>query len=285
MNELSSWLAVLRKESKLSLAQLSEKTKIIARHLEALEKGDFAALPTAVHGRAFALAFARACGADEEEALEKVASGFPVAAVKNETSVDAPRVPGRFGRKPQDIAKPEPEPVAPAEAAPEPEEASSPLPWKLWSLVAAASLAFLFLIHGTVSWVRSSTAPKPEAVPAAAEPVSSTASIAEAPADELALRSRRPCWVLLVIDGKRLPVIFLEPDKRERFLVKQKAVMLAGNIGAVRVWWRNDNLGYFGELGDRMNGIVFENGKPWRKDPSEDLALPPGVPSKPQVSR
>jgi hypothetical protein len=108
--------------------------------------------------------------------------------------------------------------------------------------------------------------------------MSSSASVQVGEA--LDLRSRRPCWVVLEIDGKRLPTIFLEPEVRERWTVMTKAVMLAGNIGAVRVWWRGENLGYFGELGDRMNGIVFEPGKAWRKDGTENLALPPGVPSQ-----
>jgi hypothetical protein len=86
--------------------------------------------------------------------------------------------------------------------------------------------------------------------------------------------------VVLQVDGKRLPTILLEPNVKEQWQVKGKAVMMAGNIGAVRVWWRGENLGYFGELGERMNGVVFEAGQPWRKDSSQDLALPPGVPSQ-----
>ena len=263
MNELASWLAGLRREAKMSLAALAEKTKIMPKHLEALENGDMSAFPTAVHARAFAMAFARACGVDEDEAIAKVGAAFAPKAA-------AP------------VAEAQPKVAATPDAAfvPEAPVAAEALPWKLWSLVAAGALAFLFILNAAVSCARGKAAsPAPVAVPAASEaqPLSATS---EAAPEELSLRSRRPCWALLVIDGKRLPVVFLEPDKRERWMVKEKAVMLAGNVGAIRVWWRGENLGSFGALGERMNGIVFENGKPWRKDAGADLALPSGVPSK-----
>jgi cytoskeleton protein RodZ len=283
--ELASWLIQQRRGAKMSLAALSERTKIMVKYLEALEEGDLEGLPTLVHARAFALAYARACGADEEEALRRVAEALSPKAKAQEApaskakAAEAPLPPAA----PSDAPAPEPQapPALPGQA----------LPWKTWAVVAAASVAFLFLLHTAVSCVKGSPSRPLEGSPAATAQVtaqvpSQTAApqglspASQAEPAELALRSKRPCWVLLVVDGKRLPVVFLEPDKRERWMVQQKAVMLAGNIGAVRVWWRGDNLGYFGELGQRMNGVVFENGKPWRKDPAEDLALPPGVPSQ-----
>jgi hypothetical protein len=289
--ELASWLVLQRREAKMSLAALSEKTKIMVKHLEALEQGDLAALPTLVHARAFALAYARGCGADEDEALRRVAEAL---SPKKEAPEGPAQAKGKaaggakaaaLGLKaaaalPVSEAAPS---AAPVPAAPEPWGGSSQkLPWKTWSLVAASSVAFLLLLHGVVSCVRGATAkaPAPLAAPVETPAPQDLSPTVNAVPEELALRAKRPCWVALVIDGKRLPVVFLEPDKRERWMVGQKAVLLAGNIGAVRVWWRGDNLGYFGELGERMNGVVFEAGKPWRKDPSEDLALPPGVPSQ-----
>lgn len=278
MNELSSWLTSLRRESRLSLAALAEKTKITPRHLEALEKGELEAFPSVVHARAFALAFARACGADDDEAAAKLNAALSPKKTQGSPRAGAVAVTAPLPAKA--VAVPQ-KAVAVETAATSAVEPSSPLPWKLWAVVAACAVAFLFLLHTVVSCVRGAPAPRPLAIEsqAAPGPLSSTAGAA---AEEFSLRSRRPCWVLLVIDGQRLPVVLLEPHKKENWVVRQKAVMLAGNIGAVRVWWRGDNLGYFGELGSRMNGIVFEVGKPWRKDPLEDLALPPGVPSQAQ---
>jgi hypothetical protein len=287
LNELASWLISLRQEAKLSIAALSDKTKIMAKHLEALERGDMAALPSLVHARAFALAHAKACGADDEEAIAAMNRAFhpgpaPAAAAERlEETVPAPQL---------------------ALGVPGMEAPDSPgrggwreWPWRPWAYVAGGAVVFLLLLNGAVSCLRSmkpvapaasangaasdSVVPAPAAAAAGAGATTGTAAPVVA-GEALDLRSRRPCWVVLEIDGKRLPTIFLEPDKRERWTVGSRAVMLAGNIGAVRVWWQGDNLGYFGELGERMNGIVFEPGKAWRKDPSADLALPPGVPSK-----
>jgi hypothetical protein len=279
MNELSAWLGELRRQAGFSLQQLSEKTKILPKHLQSLEAGDFEVLPSPVHARAFALAVAKCCGADDEEALAIVTTAFshPNAALSAKVS-------------PSPVVEEIPEKKGMAEVDPSSREPSSgifegplpPLPWKLWGMVATGAILFVLLLHGAVSWLRS---PKPAAQaapePSQAQPQALSPSAEEqGPGEELSLRSRRPCWVVLVLDGKRLPTVLLEPDKREYWRVHEKAVMLAGNIGAVRVWWRGENLGYFGELGERMNGIVFEEGKAWRKDAAEDLPLPPGVPSK-----
>jgi hypothetical protein len=92
------------------------------------------------------------------------------------------------------------------------------------------------------------------------------------------LRARRPCWLVLQIDGQRLPTITLQDGDKRSWPVHQKAVLLAGNIGALRVWWRGDNLAYLGELGSRANGVTFEVGKAFRFDKGAALALPAGVP-------
>ena len=95
---------------------------------------------------------------------------------------------------------------------------------------------------------------------------------------ELLLRARRACWLVLAIDGKRLPTVTLQDGDKLRWTVNERAVLLAGNIGALRVWWRGDNLGYLGELGQRANAIVFERGHAPRSDKTAALPLPSGVP-------
>jgi hypothetical protein len=104
------------------------------------------------------------------------------------------------------------------------------------------------------------------------------ANAAPAPATQLVLRARRPCWLVLQIDGQKLPTVTLEEGEKRSWPVTQKAVLLAGNVGALRVWWRGDNLGYLGELGSRQNGLTFEAGKAFHVDHGHDLPLPAGVP-------
>ena len=114
--------------------------------------------------------------------------------------------------------------------------------------------------------------------PGSATALSQAAETPALPSTPLVLRARRSCWLVLQIDGQRLPTITMQEGDKLTWAVKQKAVLLAGNIGALRVWWRGDNLAYLGELGSRANGLLFEPGKAVRVDKSSNLTLPAGVP-------
>jgi|GEM_PF-2177496 len=94
----------------------------------------------------------------------------------------------------------------------------------------------------------------------------------------LTLRARRACWLVLEIDGKRLPTITLQDGEKLTWPVAQRAVLLAGNVGALRVWWQGDGQGYLGELDQRANAMVFERGHRPRLDASAALSLPVGIP-------
>jgi hypothetical protein len=99
-----------------------------------------------------------------------------------------------------------------------------------------------------------------------------------APVLDLTLRARRACWLVLDIDGKRLPTITMQDGDKFNWNVSQRAVLLAGNLGALRVWWQGDNLGYLGDLDQRANAMVFERGHAPHLDPSAALDLPVGIP-------
>lgn len=62
-------LQFARLAARLSLADLAAQTKVSSRFLDAIEQGDFAALPSRVHCLGFVRAFARAVGLDETEVL------------------------------------------------------------------------------------------------------------------------------------------------------------------------------------------------------------------------
>ncbi|HTB23114.1 MAG TPA: RodZ domain-containing protein [bacterium] len=104
------------------------------------------------------------------------------------------------------------------------------------------------------------------------------ASGAAGPVMQLTLRARRACWLVLEIDGKRLPTVTMQDGDKLNWNVSQRAVMLAGNLGALRVWWLGDNQGYLGDLDTRANAVVFERGRLPRIDPSAALPLPAGIP-------
>ena len=60
-------LAECRQSKGISLSQISEATKITRRYLEAIEHGEFKALPGGVYGVNYVRQYARAAGYDEED--------------------------------------------------------------------------------------------------------------------------------------------------------------------------------------------------------------------------
>lgn len=56
----------------LSLAEIAARTRVPQRHLEALEAGDYAALPSPTYAMGFSKAYARAVGADEVGIAQEV---------------------------------------------------------------------------------------------------------------------------------------------------------------------------------------------------------------------
>lgn len=63
-----------REASGMSLADVAAKTRIPQRHLEAIERDDFNALPSTTYAVGFARAYARAAGADEVQVAAAVRS-------------------------------------------------------------------------------------------------------------------------------------------------------------------------------------------------------------------
>lgn len=58
-------LRVLREAAKLDLTDIATRTRIPLRHLEAIERSDYAALPSQTYALGFARSYARSVGADE----------------------------------------------------------------------------------------------------------------------------------------------------------------------------------------------------------------------------
>lgn len=58
-------LRIAREETGLALAEVASRTRVPLRHLEAIERSDYAGLPSATYAVGFVKAYARAIGADE----------------------------------------------------------------------------------------------------------------------------------------------------------------------------------------------------------------------------
>lgn len=68
-------LRAARDAAGLSLAEVASRTRVPQRYLEAIERGDYAALPSPTYAVGFAKAYARAIGADEVAVANDVRAG------------------------------------------------------------------------------------------------------------------------------------------------------------------------------------------------------------------
>lgn len=71
MDELGNILREAREMKGLTLGDVQDETRINSRYLQALEEGDYAALPTAVHARGFLRNYARFLNLDPRPLLER----------------------------------------------------------------------------------------------------------------------------------------------------------------------------------------------------------------------
>jgi hypothetical protein len=307
---LAAYLNGLRADAGMSVEQVCHATKIQARYIQALEQGRYGDLPSNTHLRAFALAAAKACGGGEATAAALVEAllhasapltpsrGFDSPAPRPAApSAPSPAAPSGTGGALPRLAAAGPALEAPASSLAAASARLRGLPlMALLGLLALAGLLSYGAAWGMDQWrlhrdravLAAATAASALPVSAAAlSPTAAAAPVAQAAdssapggviATRLTLRARRPCWLVLEIDGQRLPTVTLKDGDKLNWSVHQKAVLLAGNVGALRVWWNGDNFGYLGELGRRANAIVFEGGHAPRYDKTAALKLPPGVP-------
>lgn len=89
-----------REAAGLSLEQLGEKTRIRARHLEALEAGDFASLPGRTYALGFARTYARAVGLDDGEIVTAMRAEYSGAMPEPEAPAAPAFTPGDPARVP-----------------------------------------------------------------------------------------------------------------------------------------------------------------------------------------
>lgn len=89
-----------REAAGLSLAELSQNTKIPLRHLEALEAGDFSALPGRTYALGFARSYARAVGLSETEIVTTVRAEYTGAMPEPDAAATPTFAPGDPARVP-----------------------------------------------------------------------------------------------------------------------------------------------------------------------------------------
>lgn len=195
-------LRILREAAGLDLNDIGTKTRIPLRHLEAIERGDYAALPSPTYALGFTRSYARAVGAEEAPLI---------AQLREDLGRDDPAARGTL---PYELADPA----------------------RVPSRLLAWTAAVLFVIVAVGYWTWRSNYWGPDAITplptetAAPPPVGATANGAPTPATptpapatgEVVLTATAPVW-LRIYDASRTKLFEKEMAAGERYVVPANA--------------------------------------------------------------
>jgi cytoskeletal protein RodZ len=211
----------------MSLAEVSQKTKIPARLLEGLEGEQYELLPAGIFGRGYVRAVAQAVGLDGDELSHD------------------------FGEETAPVVI---EPVDGFESeGPRLHLAPEEPPRRRWATRTAAAVLLVISVVLVILWLgrerpaarvsstppasRSAT-PSTETVPARENRPVGTSGVQPAPAGgglQLAIEAARPCWVVLTVDGERVIHRLLQAGEHASAPVKDRAVLHTGDAAALGV--------------------------------------------------
>ena len=209
-------LRVLREAAGLDLNDVGTKTRIPLRHLEAIERSDYAALPSPTYAVGFARSYARAVGADDAPLITQLRE--------------------ELGRK---------DPVARGDMPYEPTDPAR-VPGRLLAWTAAALALILAIGYWTWRsnyWGPDAVTPVPSEAPAAP----TAAAITDTPprglpgaapvTGEVVLTATAPVW-LRIYDASKTKLFEKEMAIGERYVVPRDAdnpMILTGRPDGLKV--------------------------------------------------
>jgi cytoskeleton protein RodZ len=210
-------LRILREAAGLDLNDIGTKTRIPLRHLEAIERGDYAALPSPTYALGFTRSYARAVGAEEAPLISQLREDLgredPMAQTMPYEPTDPARVPSRL------------------------------LAW-------TAAALFLVVAVGYWTWRSNywgpdAVTPVPNETPAAPPPIVATTNGTSTPAaapqapltGEVVLTATAPVW-LRIYDASKTKLFEKEMAAGERYVVPANAnnpMILTGRPDGLKV--------------------------------------------------
>jgi cytoskeleton protein RodZ len=238
--DIGAELRAAREAKGLSLGTLSQRTRVQARMLSAIEQNNLAGIPPRPFGRGFIRAYAQEVDLDPERTVREYFSQFP--------------------------PTPEPSPPPVRQRLSPVLDLDRPSPWT--GLGAAAAVLLLVVAAAVVPGWRSgnpaenaartgtdsrgaigtsgSTAPKPSlpaTPPPSSAPVSPPGATAASSAPlRLAFSVSRPCWVAAAVDGKRTIYRIVQAGEKISLDAEREITARFGDAGAV-AWTFNGRAG------------------------------------------
>ncbi len=278
MSELGRLLAEARAAKKLSLAETEAVTRIRQKYLDALERGDYAALLRGVIARGFLRSYARFLGLDEADALRRYSQESGDAS--EEIAIAEPGKPRLVDYRPIEVAL---------------MDSQRGLGWLRWAVAAVVVLAVAgglwWLLGRNANWnplaafgpaptpIATATAlptrpmptptppPPPTAPPIVATPTSDLLTLPTPTVPPTLTSTPRPtatpevvgrivmtakitqrAWLRVTVDGKEALAENLEAGQTRTWEASQAMTILTGNAGGVVLTLNNQELGAMGGI-------------------------------------
>lgn len=229
------YLQSIRLEQKISLAKVSEETRIGVSNLQLIEKEDLEALPAEVFVRGFLRSFARAVGADEDEAVR-----LYQARLNMETALaDAGRFPGRSSLK----------------------------FWRYLVLSVAALLGVMAVsiygvsyfqsrVHMSEAAVTQEVSEKPEGTIPREQKLSNTQEITTTESDEklvLEITAVEDTWIKVIIDNKDPSEFNLSAGEQMEIEASEGYNLMIGNATGLSLKLNEKPIPISGKIGEVVN--------------------------------
>jgi transcriptional regulator with XRE-family HTH domain len=262
------------------LEDVERATRIRAKYLEALEEGDFEALPSEAQLRGFLRNYAQFLSLDGEQVLAhyKEALGQPAGASAPLSANQKP-APAAPASPTDQSAAPPPRPSAGQPVNPTPQ-----IHWRRLRLLSpdflvggtVTLLLVLLLLWGVVQitthLLQTSSRPTLSPIPAlhGATPATAAASptVVEATATvelptplavytgvNLIVRAEQRVWLRVTVDGGEAFAGLLAPGASKEFTGQNVIELITGNGQGTRVIWNGRDQGTLGELGEVVDRL------------------------------
>ena len=226
--DIGAQLRTAREAKGLSIGTVSQRTRVPARALSAIERNDRTALPPPPFNRGFVRTYAKEVDLDPDSMVRDYFAQFP------EPAVAAPAIAVRATR-----------------------DASWQEPSRFVGMAAALAILVAVVVTAIVLGRRSDTANEPAAVgttgnsaatpvpaattPATTPPVApatgaatSAATPSPSGAISIVLSMSRPCWVAATVDGQRTIYRVLQAGETVTLAGKSAVAIRLGDAGAVK---------------------------------------------------
>jgi cytoskeleton protein RodZ len=210
---------------RLAIEDISRETKIPSHHLEAIERDDFASLPSLVFTRNFVRQFALFLKLDPKPLLAQLP-------MLDEAAIQLPDPPAR-----------------PRSAYQRDRQIRSALTAAAWLLVAGGAAAAWFHVNHS-SGITGAPSPAAAEEPLTQQTTPEPARSAVPRPVQVVITAHQSAWVEMSADGKAAFAGVLKADEMKEIAADEQVKLVAGNAGALTILLNGKTLEPLGPVGE-----------------------------------